>query len=309
MKRRVLFIAKFLLLGFVYLHSQTSNATDHEFVIETSDVVRFERLMEKWSPGNDSKNQALIDRYLSSGTEGLQAFYRIKIRDKKKFLSAIDRLYTHYQSLDAYDFDVETLRPKLTTMFTTFQQWSDEAKPMDIYLVVGRFSSAGTVYRNGILVGSEHLMSSVSEQLLQQGLKPRSIDSLLPTIAHEYVHSLQRQAGDKRLIRAVIFEGGADFLAELATGMTPSQKPHYQFGFAHEQKVWNKFREQMNGTDVSEWIANRSKSDWPADLGYFVGYQIAKSFYQNMSDKRLAFYHLTHVTDPEYILRVSQYEQ
>ncbi len=109
------------------------------------------------------------------------------------------------------------------------------------------------------------------------------------------------------LFRAVIFEGGADYLCELVTGIEPTTEPHYQFGMAHEQQSWQRFQTDRLNTDVSDWIANKSRADWPADMGFYIGYQIAKAFYQNMQDKRLAFHHLTHVDDPDFILRVSQY--
>ncbi len=43
----------------------------------------------------------------------------------------------------------------------------------------------------------------------------------------------------------------------------------------------------MDKRDLSDWIYN-SKPGNPGDLGYWVGYRIVKSYYQNASDKRQA---------------------
>lgn len=299
-----------IILSFQVLSIESKNTiiSYNNFEINTADVARFKNLIDSWENKNQQQKLEMLEKqYLSAGSTGLNEFYRIKIRDKRKFIETLDKLYRYYQSLDIFNLDLTTLHPQLVKVFAQFSKWTDDAEPLDVYFVVGRLSSAGTVSDKGILIGTEHFSKNLPTTLVEQGYKLRSIDFLLSTIAHEYVHSLQHQAGPKTLIRAVIFEGGADFLAELSTGISPTTKPHYVYGLSHQKQVWHQFKKVINDNDVSDWIANRQKENWPADIGYFVGYQIAKHYYQNMGDKREAFKQLTHVSDPETILKISQY--
>ncbi|HUR11398.1 MAG TPA: hypothetical protein VM012_08515, partial [Flavitalea sp.] len=44
---------------------------------------------------------------------------------------------------------------------------------------------------------------------------------------------------------------------------------------------------EMYGTDHMRWLSNGMRAAIP-DLGYFLGYRICKSYYNNASDKRQA---------------------
>jgi uncharacterized protein YjaZ len=42
----------------------------------------------------------------------------------------------------------------------------------------------------------------------------------------------------------------------------------------------------MLGTDLSGWFSGGDLRARPADLGYFIGYRIAQSYYEHATDKR-----------------------
>ena len=52
-----------------------------------------------------------------------------------------------------------------------------------------------------------------------------------------------------------------------------------------EEAVWCAFQAEMDGDDTSDWIANGNRPDSRpagldyADLGYYVGYRIAKAYH------------------------------
>ena len=47
----------------------------------------------------------------------------------------------------------------------------------------------------------------------------------------------------------------------------------------------------------------------PADLGYFVGYKIAKEYYKNSKDKKQAVNDIIDMTNPLRFLELSKYDQ
>jgi hypothetical protein len=65
----------------------------------------------------------------------------------------------------------------------------------------------------------------------------------------------------------------------------------------------------MAGKDWSNWIANgkQETADKPADLGYFVGYKICQSYYQEMADKKQAVHDILNINDYPAFLAKSRY--
>jgi len=46
---------------------------------------------------------------------------------------------------------------------------------------------------------------------------------------------------------------------------------------------------------------------WPSDLSYFIGYKIAKGYYENSMDKDKAIKDLLENKNPHIILEISKY--
>ena len=67
----------------------------------------------------------------------------------------------------------------------------------------------------------------------------------------------------------------------------------------------------MNLKRAFNWIANGSQEtpEHPADLGYWIGYQICKSYYDEMPDKKQAVYDMLHITDYKDFLAKSKYAE
>jgi len=59
------------------------------------------------------------------------------------------------------------------------------------------------------------------------------------------------------------------------------------YGKANEQSVWASFQKEMLRKDRKNWLYNgTSAPNGHADLGYFVGYAICKSYYDKQKDKQ-----------------------
>jgi uncharacterized protein YjaZ len=72
----------------------------------------------------------------------------------------------------------------------------------------------------------------------------------------------------------------------------------------HEKEIETAFAADEDKTDLSHWLYN-STADKPADLGYWVGYRIMKSYYQHAADKRQAFRDIIQISDPKAFLAKS----
>jgi uncharacterized protein YjaZ len=103
-----------------------------------------------------------------------------------------------------------------------------------------------------------------------------------------------------------LVEGTADLVAELITG-----KPKRNtYGEAHEAELWRDFQHDMHSRDHSAWLYNgrgQNSSGRPPDLGYWIGYRIAKAYYERSPDKRTAVHELLTTHDFDALVAASGY--
>ena len=69
----------------------------------------------------------------------------------------------------------------------------------------------------------------------------------------------------------------------------------------HEIEIETAFVPDEDKTDISRWLYNGT-AEKPGDLRYWVGYRIAKSYYQHTPDKRGALREILQMTDPKAFL-------
>jgi hypothetical protein len=70
-------------------------------------------------------------------------------------------------------------------------------------------------------------------------------------------------------------------------------------------------RESPAGQAYYRWFANfrGAPDDWPYELGYWVGMQIAAHYVERATDKRRAIRELLELDDPQAILAASGYRE
>jgi hypothetical protein len=83
------------------------------------------------------------------------------------------------------------------------------------------------------------------------------------------------------------------------------------FAKGKEKKIWADFENDMFLNRAKNWIANSEQEtpDHPADLGYWIGYQVCKSYYEEMGNKRQAVYDMLHIKDYTVFLAKSKYAE
>jgi uncharacterized protein YjaZ len=143
-------------------------------------------------------------------------------------------------------------------------------------------------------------------------------EDLVPIVLHELAHFQQARVQGLEtflkiygpggsLLALALREGSAELIAELTTGrhINPAAE---RYGLAHESTLWPKFREEMRNPEPGDWMFVRpSNTDWPPDLGYWMGYRIARSYHEQASDKRRAIVDILGLTDFEAFLEKSRY--
>jgi hypothetical protein len=195
------------------------------------------------------------------------------------------------------------VRARIATALVRLRTFLPDAKFPPVIFLIGRNSAGGTTSPAGVLIGVETICRA---NWLQRNLE----DRLVYLVVHEYIHAQQPEEVIKddplewkrSVLEHSLVEGVAEFVGELISGS--ASNTHLQvWTRGREKEISAAFREQMNGTDVNKWLYNgvgtRRK---PGDLGYWVGYRIAKCYYERAVDKGAAVRQLVELKDAQMIL-------
>jgi Predicted Zn-dependent protease (DUF2268) len=279
----------------------------------TSDIPAFWRVFDKASLRDAAE---LFQReYIDPGTAGLHDFLKNRIEDGPSLAATIASRPRYYaairESTLAMDRDPQ-LKQRIRASFTRLKQIYSDAVFPDVYFVIGRMNSAGTTSSSGLLIGIEMNARNDSTPVEELNAWERAvigqIASLPDIVAHELVHVQQKDGqGKATLLRQAVKEGGADFVGEMISGGIINRIQR-SYGDAHQQALWEEFRKDMPGSDLSNWMYQGDKSKGrPADLGYYIGYKICESFYNHAPDKSEALKRILNVGEPEAFLKESGY--
>lgn len=286
-----------------------------EAAVFVSDIDRFYRAFDlaENTESFTEKINIYTENYLLPGTQGLRDFAAIKFDSMTGFTSFVESHRDYYQAIRDTITDYQTTTRRVETGIRQLQAIYPESTDTDVYLVIGQHTSFGTVSSAGLLIGMENIVDADTPvDTLPEHRQPvvASMESLPFIVVHEYVHFNQTHGGDGRLLGGVITEGVADFLAELALGNEAYIPPYRVWGEEHEAYVKSEFVKDINSRDWSRWLATSPehlKGNWFRDLGYFIGYRIARAFYEQADDKDGALIVLLNNADPDGILRESAY--
>jgi hypothetical protein len=278
----------------------------------TSDITRFWRAYDLVAKDPAHAETIYQREYFDKGSPGLQDYFDLKIKSVKVFVENQRAKPEFYRSIRPATLRIAAFAPQIRAGFVKLKELYPEAHFPNVYFVIGCWNSGGTSSGNGMLIGADQKSRTPEAALGELSLWERNnfgtLDGLPGLVAHEQIHYIQKDGPDLSLLRGAINEGMADFLAELTTGQNPNERLQ-AYGRTHEKEIWADFTREMAGKDWSNWIANgkQETADKPADLGYFVGYKICQSYYQEMADKKQAVHDILNINDYPAFLAKSRY--
>jgi hypothetical protein len=248
----------------------------------TDDVDRFFQVYDA-AHGRPSAAQ-LQAQYLDPGSEALHQFALTRIGGAAKLADAIARRPEDFVRARGCLAALASTRARLPGVYARMAALDADSTFPPVTFVVGRGSTGGTTTRDGIVIGLETMCRF---DVLGADVGERFTHIIAPELAHVQQPAAQVDAppGATLLFQSLL-EGGAELVAELTSG---------DVSYGH-MKTWTRGREcaieqafekDASGTDTSHWLYNGfGTADEPGDLGYWVGYRIAKAAYANAADKR-----------------------
>jgi len=279
----------------------TSTHDPNKAKLITTDVKHFWEAYDKAQKDTAHRFDIYKKYYLDAGTDGLQDYFAYKIGSLKSFIKVHDKKPNFYAAIRKNTFMVDDQKPQMIESFIKLKQLYPDANFPDIYFVIGAFTSGGTSTDNGLLIGLDQVVRTpdipVDELDLWQRNNFNDLKKLPNLIAHELIHFNQNgMADDTTLLHAVMIEGMADFIGELISGRNANERLHV-WAKGREKRIWADFEKEMYLKRAHNWIANSGQetADKPADLGYWVGYQICKAYYDKSPDKDKAIHDMLNI--------------
>lgn len=269
--------------------------------VRVVDVDRFYALYERTN-GKPSAEQ-LQREYLDLGSPGLLEFARMRRITGERIAAMMAERPALYTDAKRCVQVLPAVESRLDTALAKLSEYYPPSRFPPVTLAIGRGKPVGTANASGVMIGLESLCAV-------DFMNPDPEDRFVHVIAHEYAHTLQPAAqvedSEESVLRASLTEGGAEFLAELISGsVSYGHLPKATHG--RELELETQFLADIDRkAQGSVWLYNgMGTAERPGDLGYWVGYRIAKAYYRQAKDKRAAVREIIEVQDPKAFLAKS----
>ena len=267
-----------------------AGAAEPAVAVRTSDLDRFYAVYDAahGAPTAD----ALQRGYLDPGSTGLQQYLAARIGGAAKLQQAIAASPEAYADARHCAAALAETSARLPAVFASLTEAYPAARIAPVTFVIGRNDTGGNTTPDGVIIGVETMCRA---KWMGADVATRFVH----IVAHEMAHVQQPGAAvdtpGATLLFQALLEGEAELVAELTSGDTINPQLR-AWTRGRECAVESAFLKDASGTDLSHWMYNGvGTPDKPGDLGYWVGYRIAKAYYAQARDKKRAIATLLHV--------------
>jgi hypothetical protein len=283
--------------------------------IVTSDIENFWKAYDAAAPG--SREESFATLYLEPGSVGLQDFVKARINSARALANAVDKRYPKfYASVRPYTLQVDRQIPKVREYLARYQELYPQAHFPAVYFLIGRLTSGGTVSGRGLLIGTEVFSlgkdvdaSEISPSFRRAMGTPERIPLI---VVHELTHTQINPFAKTTIppmLAQCLGEGSADFMSELVGGSSINAVVK-EWAEPRHDEIFQRFARDMaaNPKDTSKWMYNYDNAgEEPADLGYWIGNEICRSYYEQAPDKAKAIRDIVRQENLDDVVRHSNY--
>ena len=193
------------------------------------------------------------------------------------------------------------VRARVADALSTLRGLYPDARLPPVTIAVGRGKPVAIgSHVTGIQIGLEALCAT-------EYLNADVEDRFVHVIVHEYVHVQQAwplaDLDHMTVLETSLLEGVAEFVAELTSGSVAyAHLPGVVAG--RQAEIETAFLGDRSKRDLSAWVGSGTSTQ-PGELGYWVGYRIAKSYYHRAKDKPRALREMLEMRDADTFLAQS----
>jgi hypothetical protein len=264
----------------------------------TDDVTHFWEAYDRITATKDTAEQRrlLHTHFIDKASTGQRGMFAARRYTPDEYLNAIRSFPRYYASVRPNMMRADEHGDAMKAGAERLQKLYPAMKPADIYFTVGVFRSGGTVMDGNVLIGCENSLTDkntvvdefpASMDHLRTHFETEPNRELAFTNVHELVHTQQPGRWGYDLLSQSLHEGIAEFIPTLAMER-PSPAASVAYGLAHADTVRAVFERELFANWIDRWIWNADGPFPQRDLGYYVGYAMAKTYYDQHTDKAAA---------------------
>jgi hypothetical protein len=282
-----------------FLFSVTAFGQGTSQKVFVADIDNFWAAYDSIQTTNDSTQQiAYIKKlYIDKGSAGLKSFMMVRSNSAEKWVRLIRQSPKFWSSIRPNTLAVKDKADLIENRIQKLKELYPQLSEAKMYFTIGGLNSGGTTVNKMILIGCEIATGTVNTDVsdlpqntgkwLGSVFKEQDLNNIVPLNIHEYIHTQQKSGEPSALLGLAIREGSCDFITELVMEK-PMMNNYIQYGRAHDNELKEEFKKEMFTNSSANWLYNGSKSSTVGDLGYYMGYIICKSYYNQAIDKKKA---------------------
>ncbi|MEM6767126.1 MAG: DUF2268 domain-containing putative Zn-dependent protease [Bacteroidota bacterium] len=269
--------------------------------IITSDIDLF---WQCYDEANGNITGATFNRYIEEGSAGVTGFMPMRIVSAKKLAKTVKKNQVYYEFIREGSSEIrERFEGEILQVYRQMKEWYAEATIPNVYFVIGRMNTGGSISGDGLIMGAEMYGPQGNENGPNAIIDYQVIPSI---VAHELIHFQQNTPQPRTLLDQTLREGAADFLAYLIQDRTLR---HHLDGWAASRAdtLWQIFQEEMLDKSYQGWLyaGGQVMPEAPRDLGYWMGFYICKAYYLKQEDPKQAVIDILTMQDSQAFLAAS----
>jgi len=270
-------------LACVALARAADAAASVQVTVRTDDLDRFYRV---YDAAHGKPDAAVLQAgYLDPATPGLKLYLAAHIRSAARLQHAIAASPQDYADARQCIAPLAEAKARLPAVFERLVELVPTARIAPVSFVIGLDDTGGNTTPDGVIVGIEKMCHAT---WVGADVATRFVHIVAHEMAHVQQPSAQVDAPNPTLLYQSLLEGGAELIGELTSGgVINPQLGAWTRG--RECAIEREFKKDAFGTDLSHWMYHGvGTRDRPGDLGYWVGYRIAKAYVANAGDRKQA---------------------
>lgn len=294
------------------------------------DLENFEQMYAQLPRAKSAEDSLNLIRsiVLAKGTETFKEYVRQKevqnnFKIEDEYLNQLRLFSRYYASVlrQSEVFKSKEMIQRINAAYSKLLKIYPEAKIKPNVICIGIMDDGGKSFESGQYIGLELFtyngFADTTEFIHSTGLmdymKAASFDisRIDELIVHELVH-LSQFKGDNEFIKTfkgtiqyipLLGEGGAAFIADLVFDFRATIGPgtfntkQFEYCQQNEGKLWQDYKNLTDRSKIGDYFYKSTNLYPVRSVGYYLGYQVCKKYYEKAADKRKAIKEIIEVTD------------
>jgi len=307
-----------IILTFISCKEKSEQTQKLNYQIILSDLDNFWMAYDALKNSKDSI-QTFQELYIDKASPEFKKFLELRDFKAKEYVDRIKTAPKFWKTIRPMTMSVKRKKAEFDKIYEKMSKLYDKFQPPNICFAISPMRTGGTTSKELILIGTE--IASVNPKFVDiseingfiKKLFQKSTGDINSMIAHELVHTQQLNEDNENalLLSRALTEGAADFIGSMILEKKIMNKVIFEYGEKHEQALWNEFKQDVKlnkGFGDTDWFYNYD-SNRPADLGYYLGYKIVESYYNNSKNKKQAIKEIVEMKDAREFLKKSKYNK